>query len=290
MRLIRINLFVLLFTCLFAGTAFAQGDPKADQWFDTARLNVLIAIILLTGAFAYSLFTARKGAKMYIRPIAGLAAMDEAVGRATEMGKPVLFVAGIDDIDEIQTLAALSILSKVAEKTAEYETPLLMPCRASVVMTTAQEVVKESYLRAGRPDAYRSENIFYVSDEQFAFVAATDGLMMRERPAANFLLGSFFAESLILAETGHGTGAIQIAGTANAHQLPFFVAACDYTLIGEELYAASAYLSQDPLQVSTIKAQDIAKFLIMASIVIGCNVHCFSRVWFEAFRNLFVVH
>ena len=83
-------------------------------------------------------------------------------------------------------------------------------------------------------------------------------------------MGSFFAESLILAETGFSTGAIQIAGTANIHQLPFFVAACDYALIGEELYAASAYLSKEPKLLGTLKASDLAKVIIMVLLAAGC--------------------
>ena len=93
--------------------------------------------------------------------------------------------------------------------------------------------------------------------------------MVRERPAAIFYMGNFLAEALMLAETGHATGAIQIAGSASASQLPFFVAACDYTLLGEELYAASAYLSQDPLQIGSLKGQDAAKALIMGLIILG---------------------
>ena len=54
----------------------------------------------------------------------------------------------------------------------------------------------------------------YVSPEQFAYVAAVTGIMLRDKPAANIFLGAFFAESLLLAETGFATGAIQIAGTA----------------------------------------------------------------------------
>ena len=92
---------------------------------------------------------------------------------------------------------------------------------------------------------------------------------VRERLAAVFYMGNFLAEALMLAETGHATGAIQIAGSASASQLPFFVAACDYTLLGEELYAASAYLSQDPLQIGSLKGQDAAKALIMGLIILG---------------------
>ena len=65
------------------------------------------------------------------------------------------------------------------------------------------------------------------------------------------------------------SGAIQIAGTDADHQLPFFVTTCDYTLIGEELYAASAYLSREPIQVGTLLGQDIGKALILCVLGVG---------------------
>ena len=108
---------------------------------------------------------------------------------------------------------------------------------------------------------------------------------MRERTAANFFIGNFYAESLILAETGSSTGAIQIAGTAQASQIPFFVASCDYTLIGEELYAASAYLSNDPQQIGSLKGQDTAKILIITVLVTGCLFQ--TLLQFENLKDYF---
>ncbi|GAH92313.1 unnamed protein product, partial [marine sediment metagenome] len=78
----------------------------------------------------------------------------------------------------------------------------------------------------------------------------------KKRLGQHFLISKGLAESLIMAETGAQTGAFQIAGTDSVLQLPFFVTACDYTLIGEELYAASAYLSHEPLLLGSLKAQD----------------------------------
>ncbi len=52
-------------------------------------------------------------------------------------------------------------------------------------------------------------------------------------------------------------------------QLPFFIAACDYTLMGEELYAASAYLSKEPLMLGSLKGQDLIKIVLVGCIVIG---------------------
>ena len=104
-------------------------------------------------------------------------------------------------------------------------------------------------------------------DDGLGYVAHIQGLMVREKPAACFYMGSFFAESLILAETGNAIGAIQIAGTAQPAQLPFFVAACDYTLIGEEFFAASAYLSGEPGQIGSLKGQDIGKLVVPSEIL-----------------------
>ena len=108
------------------------------------------------------------------------------------------------------------------------------------------------------------------------WAASVSGVMVREKPAANFLVGSFYAESLLLAEAGQSTGAIQIAGTAEVAQIPFFVVTCDYTLIGEELYAASAYLSREPVMLGSVKGQDFVKLLILLWIVIGLLVATFS--------------
>lgn len=103
--------------------------------------------------------------------------------------------------------------------------------------------------------------------------------MARERPATNLFIGMFFAESLILAEAGNTTGAIQIAGTDAVDQLPFFVVSCDYTIMGEELYAASAYLSREPLLLGSIKGQDIGKLVLLILIIVGSILGLFGVSW-----------
>ena len=126
----------------------------------------------------------------------------------------------------------------------------------------------------------------YLTDDQFGYAAAIDGMVVREKPATMFFMGEFFAESLILAETGNSVGAIQIAGTARPAQLPFCIAACDFTLIGEELFAASAYLSKDPKLLGSLKGQDYGKALLLISIIVGIIFETFG-IW--DFSNRFSV-
>jgi hypothetical protein len=237
--------------------------------FNLERANALVLFLLFCTLILWFIRAARARQDLFIRKIAGLNAIDEAVGRATELGRKVLYVPGISSIDENQTIASLAVLSHVARMTARYNTELDVPNKDPLTFASARETVKEAYIQEGRPDLYNDSIVHYVTYDQFAYTASVSGIMMRERPATNFLIGSFAAESLLLAETGQACGAIQIAGTAEIAQLPFFVCACDYTLIGEELYAAGAYLSRDPAMLGSIKGQDWTKALVGLAIIVG---------------------
>lgn len=239
------------------------------NWFDTDKYPMLISTLIFAFLVFFMVRKAKRGDDLYIRPIAGISEIDNAIGRATEMGRPILFVPGLSSIGDVATLAGLSILSRVAKKAAEYDTKILVPVRDYIVLPIAQEIVKEAHYEAGRPDTYDKNSVFYITTDQFAFVAGVNGVMIREKTATNFYMGMFWAESLIMTETGSSTGAIQIAGTDAVTQIPFFITTCDYTLIGEELYAASAYLAREPLMIGTLKAQDYTKFLILTFIVVG---------------------
>ena len=258
-----------------ASEALLIGSLDYFQW---DRMNVLIVVSCLLGLLLYFIFSARSGKELFIRRMSGLSAIEDAVGRATEMGRGVLYIPGINDIKDIQTLSGITILSHVARQTAELQTPLFCPIRYPFTMTVAQEVVRQAYIEKNRLEFYRSDRINYLTADQFGYVAGVSGLISREKPAACFYLGAFFAESLILAETGFAAGAIQIAGTAEVDQLPFFVVACDYTLIGEELFAASAYLSRNPKEVGALKGQDVSKGFIILAILVGCALMTLAQL------------
>jgi hypothetical protein len=280
----RVSFLILIFVGTFSVSAFAQTTDESV--FRVSRLTVLIFMLIFSAAVLLYTSWAKRGKSLFVRKIPGIDAVEEAVGRATEMGKPVLFIPGISDIDEIETIAGLSILGRVAKITAQYDTPLSVPVRYPMILAAGQEVVEQSYIEVGKHDAYNTEIVKYVAGEQFAFTATVNGWMMRERPAANIYMGAFFAESLLLAESGNASGAIQIAGTARPEQLPFFIAACDYTLMGEELYAASSYLSREPLLLGGIKGQDFVKVIIVFAILAGVVLSAFSiGGWFvDLFR------
>jgi len=265
----------------------ARPEPN---WINWNQLNNLLFALLFGGIVFVAINLAKKR-DMFLRRIPGLDAVDEAIGRSTELGKPILYLTGAQDMGDPSTIAAAVILGRVAKRAAAYETELMVPHREPITMAVCQEITKQAYLEAGKPDLFKEDSNFFITSDQFSYTAAVDGIMLRKKPAANFFMGAYFAESLLLTETGASTGAIQIAGTDSDHQLPFFVTTCDYTLIGEELYAASAYLSREPVQVGTLRGQDIGKALILGLLLVGTLLAtagtAFDAQWPGFFLDMF---
>ena len=265
----------------------ASPEPN---WMNWNQVNNLVLALMFGGIVFYAINLAKRK-EIFLRRIPGLDAVDEAIGRATELGKPILYMTGAHDMNDPSTIAAAVILGRVAKKAAAYETELLVPHREPITMAVCQEITKQAYMEAGKPDLFKEDANFFITSDQFSYTAAVDGIMLRRKPAANFFMGSYFAESLLLTETGASTGAIQIAGTDSDHQLPFFVTTCDYTLIGEELYAASAYLSKEPIQIGTLRGQDLGKAFVLGVIGVGTLLATLAVItgnnWAQPLLDLF---
>ncbi|MDA1191754.1 MAG: hypothetical protein O3A46_08750 [Candidatus Poribacteria bacterium] len=248
--------------------ASAQSSPPS-VWLAPGQGWVIAGMLLMSVVVAAGVLMAKTGAKIGARHIPGIEASDDAIGRAVEMGKAVVFVPGFAGITATGTIAALSLLRLVAEKCAETGARLIVPCGDTIVTSICRETVEDAYRAAGRHDQYQSDDVYFISREQFAYVAGVNGVMEREHPATVFLQGQFGAESLVLAETANHCGALVISGTDKDTQLPFFVTTSDYTLIGEELYAAGAAISQDTILLGSLRGVDFGRILIGAVILIG---------------------
>ena len=252
--------------------------PDSFNFFREEKSAMFVFTLIVIMIMLYEVKLAKSSSEpTFLRTIPGLKAVEEAVGRSTEMGRPILYVPGIMDMNEVETVAGVVVLGHVANMTAQYETELDVPVARAIVMQSARQVTKEAYLTQGRPEMFNEDMVHYITDDQFAYAAAVNGIMQRDEPAACLYMGKFFAESLLFAETGNSIGAIQIAGTGSQTQIPFFVTACDYTLMGEEFFAASAYLSKEPELIAGITAQDIIKVILVGFILLSIV----SRAFFD---------
>lgn len=251
-------------------------------WFKPGTGWILVGVVVLVGLISAGILQGRSGRDIHTRNIPGIDAVEDAVGRAVEMGRPVVYVTGTQGITKAGTIAGLSVLGLVAQKCAETGARLIVPCVDPIVTSVARESVEGAYSQAGRHDLYRPEDVFFISRRQLAYTAGVAGIVEREHPATMFLMGEFAAESLIFGETGSRAGAFMVAGTDKETQLPFFVASCDHTLIGEELYAAGAAISRDKQLLGSLRGVDMGRVAIAAAIVVGFVAELTGGTWLRS--------
>ncbi len=245
--------------------------------------DLIIAAGVLLGVFFVIQYTKTGKPLPEIRKLAGLEAIEEGIGRATEMSRPVFYLPGAGGPGAVQMLASMAILAETAKMTARYDTRLIVPVQHAIAYPMVQGVVKESYLVEGHLEKYRPDDVQWYSDHHHGSAIAIVGAMFREQPATVVMIGDFAFQSILFAEAASSAGAIQVAGTATMTSVPLLVAACDYCLIGEEMYAAAAYLTKEPARVGTILIEDYIKYFITALIVVGTlSVTLGSADWLKS--------
>lgn len=227
----------------------------------------MLLLVVTVIAIYVCIQAVKRGRKVVLRPIAAIDAIDEAVGRAAEMGRPVHFSPGYslgglyNPLMGPGVMAGLSILNRVADSTAKRGVRLIVSLAQPESIPIADEILRSAYATHGQK--VPTDAVRFISTEQYSYAVGVLGILREERPGANILIGSFWSEALQFAEGGAYIGSVQIGGTPTASSIPFFVASCDYCLIGEEVYAARAYVDLDPPHLGSLVGQDIMRTIIL---------------------------
>jgi hypothetical protein len=239
---------------------------------------MIVFLALVLSMLVYFIKRATKDGKtLFVRRIPGVRAIEEATGRAAELGRSISFSTGLTQVGPA-LYACLGVLHYVATLAAYYKSKLFVPQSVPDALPLVEDTVRDAYLQVGRKELFEPQRITFLSEDQFAYAAGYMGIIHREKVGAAFLFGSFAAEALVLAEAGQQVGAMQVGASISPEQVPFFISSCDFTLIGEELFAAAAYLTREPIQLATLLAQDYSKLLFILFIVIGVLIATINQL------------
>jgi hypothetical protein len=255
--------------------------------------NVLDFVVMIGLMIAIYLMMSRAEKKMpKLRRIPALDALEEAVGRAAETGRPILFTQGSGGTGTLshpeegpQIMSGLNVLSHLAALAANLGPRIICCVGQSDSLIPTTEIVREAYIAQGMPEAFREDDIrFLGSGNAYAF-AAVD-IIRTEEVAAAFFIGPFYNESLTFVFHSDDVGAMKIGGTAFTHQMPFFAAVCDYFMIGEEIYAAGAYLSGEAEELGSVVGEDFAKGFSIILIILAVAAASFGLSGFLNFMRI----
>jgi hypothetical protein len=235
------------------------------------QLVMLLFLILFLPALYLAGRRVQEGILPDLRSIPAFDALRGVTARAIETGRTLhvsLGLGGITSDVTADSLAGLSVLEYVAGQSAAAGVPPIVTLADPTLLPLAQDVIRRPYGADREGGAQAARHVRWVALEPAAYAAGVMGVLGGESVDANVMIGTFGDEYLLMGEAASRREIAHIGGASDPNVLPFVFATADETLIGEDMYAASAYLSGKPWHVGSLLAQDFMRWVIVAVIVV----------------------
>jgi hypothetical protein len=237
--------------------------------------GAVIFLLIFIVALYYFTLRVRSGKVPTLRRIQAFETLKGLSGRAIEAGGDLHLSLGSGSVVNETTsdsLAGLAVLNYVTEQAATTGVSPTISMADPVVMLLAQNMLRAAH--AGNTEraeeAYR--RIQWMAPQPAAYAAGVMGLLGTDKMEANVMVGSFGDEYLLIGEMAARQGIALVGGASNPDTLPFVYVSTQDALLGEEIYAAGAYLQNRPAYLASLVAQDTMRWLIGLLILGGIVV------------------
>jgi len=249
---------------------------------------IVFSLTLILAISIYVLLFLSKTRTFKIRKHPAIDAIGEAISRAVELGRPVVMPAQgslYSTKYAADVAAGLAVAGYITKNfVAPMKARLIVICNAPDQLPVLEKIVQQGLEAGGAPELYvPQDTIRFISGGQMAYAAAYAGIIHREKAASALLITMFAGEVSFMAEEGARAGCFQVAGSTNVYQIPRLIPMVDYMLVGEDMMAATAWITDAPRQVTTIIANDILKLIGLAATWIGAIS---VTLGYTAFRTL----
>lgn len=237
----------------------------------------LAMLLILCFPFVYLTLRARAGHSAPLRSISTYDAIQRLADEATESGYPAHVALGSSQVGASETpeaSMALVVCDQMTRQAANANLPTLTTTSSPTLLAAAQGTHQEAHRAAGYPERYSGNELAFSGPEPLAYAAHTAELLSRRTVQGNILLGHLGVEGLWIAETlAKETGneqpiPIQVGGTSDPSAAALMHLALDHSIVGEEVYAAGAYLGRAS-HLGSLATQDLARVVVILSIIVG---------------------
>jgi hypothetical protein len=238
----------------------------------------LIVLVLFIGLLIFFLILGNRWPAVF-RPIRGYEALKAAIERAVEAGERVHLSLGTGSVigaDSAPAFAGLVLLKSVASTTSLSDKPVVVTSGDGAMAILAQDSLRSAYAEAGVEQRYQAISGRMLGPTPWSYVANLPILLPSENVSVHILAGSFGAEGAMAADFGERHGCFTLGGTDDAQTQALLYATAEYPLIGEEIFAAGAYLDVSPIYQASLKVQDTIRMVVVVGIILGGLLNLFG--------------
>jgi len=239
-------------------------------------LGFLVFAALL---FVALTFWRRRRLPATLRPIAAFERLNRSVGLAVENGSRLHVSLGRGNLFTARggsALAGLAMIRRLAERTSVSDRPPIVTSGDASLAILSQDTLQSGYRAAGAEEQYRLNTGRLAGLSPFSYAAGTLPVTSDETVSTNILMGDFGAESALLAEAADRENSNLIAASDNLSAQSIFYASSQDPLIGEELFAAGAYVGAGASHEASLHTQDILRWLVILAVLGGSLLKLFG--------------
>ena len=231
-----------------------------------------LSLLALAAVLLVALTLWRRRSPGSLRSIEAYEQLNRSVGLAVENGTRLHISLGRGNLFTTRAgsaLAGLAMLRRLAERTSVSDRPQVVTSWDASLAILSQDTLQSGYRAAGAEDQYRFTTGRLTGLTPFSYAAGTVSTIQDDSVSANIFIGDFGAESALLAEASDRENTSLIAASDNLSAQSVFYASSQEPLIGEELFAAGAYVGAGASHEASLNVQDILRWLIILAILIG---------------------
>lgn len=234
-----------------------------------------LGILVLAAILFVGLTLWRRRSPGAFRIIEAYERLNRSVGLAVENGTRLHVSLGRGNLLTARggsALAGLAMLRRLAQRTSVSDRPPVATSGDASLAILSQDTLQSGYRAAGAEDQYRFSTGRLTGLTPFSYAAGALPTIHDENVSTNIILGDLGAEAALLAEASDRQNATLIAASDNLSAQSVFYAAAQEPLIGEELFAAGAYVGAGASHEASLNVQDILRWLIILAILIGAGL------------------
>jgi len=241
-------------------------------------LAFLLLFVVFMLVFA---FLTRKRPAYNLREIPVFRRLGHAIGLAVEAGTRLHLTLGNGNLSGTQGASAvigLTILERIARTASISDRPPIATSGDGSLGVLSQDVLYNAFRSIGASNLYKPAGGQVSGLTPFSYAAGTLPAIFDEHISTTILSGHFGSEVALITDASDRTGALTLAGTEDLPAQAVLYAAAQEPLIGEELFAAGAYLNAGPLHTASLRTQDVLRWVLILAILLGSILKFFQII------------